>query len=184
MRNKIASWLRIYRSSPIGILAAFTVIVLIFRPAWESLAGDLAVFVLLYLFGPWVANKICKSPEIEYAENGTVSGYKVLKVERGVLLSPIFHYCWKVGWNKKDMRWVISPGFYAFREIEDAVFAADQQFMVPVKVELAGKIDVCEKGYRAEYARIVGILPSWFAGYTQESRDYVTGKLGYPIVEK
>jgi hypothetical protein len=131
--------------------------------------------------GRWLSERYSDPVDIDYAENGTVIGYKCLSVFAGRLVSPVYNYKWKDGWNEAshNHRYGARPGFYAFRKKFEAIDAAQSQYSIPVKLEMAGKVIVCEGGYRSEYARIVGILPS---DYSRNHEQFVSEKLGLPIV--
>ncbi len=118
---------------------------------------------MLQFLGTRIAEILSDPVDIDYAENGTVIGYKVLSWDTsGTVASPIYSYIWKKGWNKAEMhRWERS-GFYAYRSCRVAVRNTVASFHFVAKLEMAGKVIDCEEGYRSEYARIIEVMPSNF----------------------
>lgn len=113
----------------------------------------------------WIFERYSDPINIEYAENGTVIGYKILACNSNQTVeSPVYPYLWKNGWNKSDgSRFSSRSGFYAYRDFEMARRNRGTAYYFIAKLEMAGKVVVCEDGYRSEYARVVDVLSTGFA---------------------
>jgi hypothetical protein len=163
MRNKLARIGKWFGSASLfGMLLGAASMRVFLGQSLEIIAGAFVLALALKVLGAWLGN-ILSDPvdDIAYFDNGTVIGYKVLESHTTeTVSSPIYPHRWKSGWNKAEPSYWNKnhSGFHAYKDPERAISNASCTYWFAVTLELAGKITVCEDGYRAEYARVVGIL--------------------------
>lgn len=166
MRNGIGGFGRFINSGAWGCLV--WVVIFSISMDFQGSVIFLGLYLACRLGGRWLDERFSEDVQIDYSENGTVIGYKVLVVEPDqTVWSPMYPFLWRTGWNrayKKRFMWDWdSSGFYAFRDLSMAKACGTHRRNVIVKMEMAGRVAVCEKGYRSEYARVVEVLtPSLF----------------------
>jgi len=95
---------------------------------------------------------------------GEIVGYRVWRIDRNRLTSLSAGYVWKPGTNGPAQGMDAgSGGFYAFKELSEALELSgprSRRYPYAVgKVSLWGEIVEHEFGYRAEYAKIIELIP-------------------------
>lgn len=140
----------------------------------STAVGSLALAISLKYAGGWLYGKWADPINIEYAENGAVIGYKVLSCNTNQTVeSPIYPYLWKTGWNKSEgSRFSSRSGFYAYRDFQMARLNRGTAYYFIAKLEMAGKVVICENGYRSEYARVVEVMSTGFA-FRRDLEDHM-----------
>lgn len=99
---------------------------------------------------------LMRRDEIGLALDGQT--FVVTKIESAYRSPFRTDYIWKQGWNEaKDWDEDFPHGLYSMRKCHLASLKRRSYGMV-VEVELAGNIEIHEKGYRSQYARVSAII--------------------------
>jgi len=90
---------------------------------------------------------------------GEIIGYRVWRLERNKLRAVTADYMWKRGANGPATDIATTGGFYALKELSDAMRMLMLGSPCAIgKIAMWGEVIEHEQGYRAEYATIVELM--------------------------